>query len=228
MNKRQAWSYSALTAFETCPHRYYETKITKSIQEPQNEASIWGNRVHKALELRIAHNSRLPDEMQMFEPIAARVAAARTSDRRLGCEQKLALSADLRQVSWFDKSVWVRGIIDFSIETPTGKMFIGDWKTGKKTPDSAQLRLTAAMSFAVKPWIKEIVNTFIWLKTDETTTEKFTREDIPSIWAEFAPRVGRLDEAVALNKFPKRPSGLCRKYCPVTTCEHNGGYRGKK
>jgi CRISPR/Cas system-associated exonuclease Cas4 (RecB family) len=226
MSKEQAWSYSALTAFETCPHRYYETKIAKSIQEPQTEATLWGNRVHKAFELRVGCNTPFTEELKQFEPIAARIIKATDGGaRRVAVEQKLALNKDLSGRKWFDKDVWVRGIIDVSIEHGP-KLFIGDYKTGKKTPDSAQLRLTAAMMFAIKPWIEQITNTFIWLKTDETTTEKFTRDDIPAIWNEFNPRVQRLQESVNLNKFPKRPSGLCAKWCPVKTCEHNGAYRG--
>lgn len=220
MSKEQAWSYSALTSYETCPWRYYETKIAKSIQEPQTEATLYGNRVHKALELRVGNGSALPEEMKQFEPIAAKLVAA-AQDKRIGCEQKMALNRDLHKRTWFDKDVWVRGIIDVSIEGGD-KLFIGDYKTGKKTPDSAQLKLTAAMSFATKPWINHITNAFIWLKTGDVTKETFTRDDVPAIWNEFMPRVSRLQESVQLNKFPKRPSGLCRNWCPVKTCEHCG------
>lgn len=218
MSKPLAWSYSALGAFETCPHRYYETKVAKSIQEPQTEATLYGNRVHKALELSVGTGSPLSEEMKQFQPIVDKLRAA-GDGKRIGCEQKMALTKNLKGAKWFDKDVWVRGIIDVSIEH-ADKLFIGDYKTGKKTPDSAQLRLTAAMSFATKPWINSITNTFIWLKTGETTTEKFTREDIPAIWNEFNPRVQRMEDALAANNFPKRPSGLCNGWCPVHTCEH--------
>lgn len=39
MSKPVAWSYSALTSFETCPHRHYETKIAKTIKEPPTLAT---------------------------------------------------------------------------------------------------------------------------------------------------------------------------------------------
>lgn len=226
MNKPVAWSYSSLNAFETCPHRYHQTKIAKAIVEPQTEATEWGNRVHKAFEYRVGHNTPFPEELKEYEPIAQKLLKA-ADGKRVGVEQKLALSRDLVQRKWFDKDVWVRGIIDVTIEHGS-KLFIGDYKTGKPNPDSAQLRLTAAMTFAARPWINEITNTFIWLKTGAVTTEKFERNDGPAIWQEFLPRVKRLEEAVALDKFPKRPSGLCRAYCPVHTCEHNGNYRGGK
>ena len=222
MTKPVAWSYSALTAFETCPKRYYLTKIAKTVQEPQSEAMKWGNEVHKALEHRLVQGTALPKTMEMFEPIAVKVADA-AKGGKLQAEQKMAINVRYVPTTWFAKDVWARGITDFQITKGT-KMFIGDWKTGKPDEGSGQLKMTAAMAMHHNPNVKTVINTFVWLKTGGTTTEVFTREDIPTIWQEFAPRVQRLEHAVADNKFPARPSGLCRAWCPVgkANCEHCG------
>lgn len=222
MNKPLAWSYSALTAFETCPKRYYLTKVSKQVVEPQTEATLWGNKVHKALEMRITTQQPLPVSMSNFEPVAATVVK-RAQGGKIEAEQKMALTKAFRPTTFFAKDVWVRGITDFTIQKGS-TLFIGDWKTGKPTPESAQLRLTAAMTFAHKPHVKEIVNAFVWLKTGGITAERFTREDVPAIWQEFMPRVQRMEIALAENKFPARPSGLCREWCPVgkKLCEHCG------
>ena len=181
--------------------------------------------MHKALELRVAYNTPLTDELAQFEGIAAKIVKA-GEGKRVSVEQKLALSKDFSKRKWFDKDVWVRGIIDVSIEHGN-RLFIGDYKTGKPTPDSAQLKLTAAMSFAARPWIEHVTNTFIWLKTGDTTTEKFTKDQAPEIWQEFMPRVQRLQQAVDVNNFPKKPSGLCG-WCPVKSCEHWRDRNGRK
>lgn len=222
MTKPVAWSYSALNAFETCPRRYYLTKIEKSVHEPQTEATLWGNRVHKALELRITTNKPLPVGMEAYEGVATTVVD-RAKGGKLEAESKMALTAKFMPTTWFAKDVWVRGITDFTI-TKGSKVFIGDWKTGKPTPESAQLKLTAAITMHQKPYIQEVVNAFVWLKTGGVTHEKFTRDDLPSIWQEFMPRIERLNIAVAESKFPARPSGLCRAWCPVgkAKCEHWG------
>lgn len=223
MAKQVAWSYSVLGAFETCPWRYYLTKIAKKITEPQTAATIWGNHVHKALELRLTKNAALPSEMGMYENIAATIKA-KSLGGKLEAEQKMALNANFQSVTWFAKDVWVRGITDFTI-IKKDKAFIGDWKTGKRDPQSAQLKLTAAMTFAQKPWVNTIINAFIWLKEDGAIDrEVFDRGDAPAIWQEFAPRIQRLEIAHEENKFPKRPSGLCKAWCPVgkTNCEHCG------
>jgi len=225
MSRPVTWSYSALDSFEVCPHRYFKTKIEKSIVEPQTESTQWGLKVHKALELRVRDGTPLPAEMAAYEPLASKVAD-KAKGRTLGVEQKLALTRDFQETTFFAKNVWLRSILDVSIEVGT-KAFIGDWKTGKKNPKSEQLQLSAVVFFETRPWIDEITNTFLWLQSGEATTEKFVREDTVAIWKNFLPRVQRLEEAVALGKFPKRSSGLCRAWCPVHTCEHNGKYTGK-
>jgi hypothetical protein len=225
-SKPVAWSYSALDAFETCPWRYYLTKVTKEVSEPQTDATMWGNRVHKALENYLMKRQPLGPELEKFQAVADTVVA-RAAGGKLEAEKKMALTSAFQPTTWFGKDVWVRGITDFTIHKGD-KMFIGDWKTGRPTPGSAQLKLTAAMTFAHRPYINTIINAFVWLKTGSTTAETFTRADIPTIWQEFAPRVRRLEVAVEETKFPKRPSGLCREWCPVHTCEHNGKYTGPR
>lgn len=220
MTKPVAWSYSALTAFETCPRRYYLTKVTKQVVEPPTEATTWGNSVHKALELRITQRKVLPTGMEHWEPL---VNSILSKGGKVEAESRMALTRNLVPTTFFAKDVYVRGITDVTVEK-NGKLFVGDWKTGKPTPESAQLRLSAAMVMAHKPHVKTVINAFVWLKTNEVTAETFTRDDIPGIWQEFAPRVQRLEIAMEENKFPAKPSGLCRKWCPVgkALCEHCG------
>lgn len=225
MSKPVAWSYSALDAFETCPRRYYLTKVVKTVVEPQTEATIWGNKVHKSLEKYLLQRTPLPEGCEQFQSVAD-VVLKRAEGGRLEAEQKMALTAAYKPTTWFGKDVWVRGITDFTV-SKGDRVFIGDWKTGKPTPNSAQLKLTAAMTFAHKPYVKTVINSFVWLKTGTTTSEVFEREDVPEIWQEFLPRVQRLEHAIEEEKFPPRPGGLCRQWCPCTGCEHNGRYTGK-
>lgn len=227
MNKPVAWSYSSLNAFEVCPRRYQLTKVTKQVVEGQTEATLWGNRVHKALEDRVGKGVALPDTLKQFEPVAVSITNKRHDGWSIQCEQKMALTKDFRPTSWFGKGpgqeVWVRGITDVTL-VKGDKAIVLDHKTGKPTPESAQLRLTAAMTFAHKPQVKTIMNSFLWLKHGTQTTEVFTRDDIPTIWQEFMPRVERLNVAMAENKFPPKPSGLCNKWCPVpkSLCQFSG------
>ena len=222
MAKPFAWSYSSLSSFEQCPWRWYLTRIAKTASEKQTSATLYGNQVHKAFELRIRDGTPFSPEFAGFEPIAKTIADG-TRGKTVETEQKIALNKDLREVKYFASDVWLRNIMDLSVEKGV-KAVVIDYKTGKKTPDSQQLALSSAVYFARAPWIKEVKNIFVWLKTGETTVETFEHDQAPAIWNTFHPRVRRIEEAIALDKFPKRPSGLCREYCPVgkKLCEHCG------
>jgi hypothetical protein len=219
--KQVAWSYSALKAFEDCGRRYFLTKVSKEVKEQMTPQTTWGNSVHKALEYRVSYNRPLPVGMEQFEPIMSKIMGKAANGGVIRAEKKMALNRNLVPVEYFAPDVWVRGITDVTIARgPT--LFNGDYKTGKRDPVSAQLRLSAALVMAHAPVITKSVNAFIWLKTGQVDTETVTRKDLPAIWQEFMPRVQRLEIAFAQNKFLPKPSGLCRNYCPCTTCEYHG------
>lgn len=225
MAKPLAWSYSALTSFETCPKRHYLTKVAKEVKEPQNEASAWGLRVHRSLEHRVASGTPLPDTLKQYEPMAKTISNVRARGAVVRCEQKLALDKNFVPVTWFAPSVWCRSIVDV-LMTKGSKGVVLDYKTGAKKPDSLQLKLSAAMVMAATPGIQKVTCSFIWLKDQSTTVDVVERAQTGDIWNEFLPRVSRMEMALRDNNFPARPSGLCARWCPCTKCEHNGGYVG--
>ena len=206
-----AWSYSSLTAFETCPLRYYVTRVTKEVAEPETEHTRWGNAVHKALELRVRDATPLPEGMTQYERI---VAATEQWPGVAHAETQIALDVNFQPVSWFDKSVWVRGIVDFSKEQETQAIAL-DWKTGKPKSDSDQLKLFAGLLFCVKPVLQTIKTGFVWLAHGKLTQQVFTRKQTQQIWGAFLPRVDRLESAYAKKKWLPKPSGLCKRWCPV-------------
>ena len=128
MAKPFAWSYSALTAFETCPKRYKLKRLTKQVVEKQTEATLWGNRVHKAMEHRVGKATPLPDTMEQFEPLAAPVAAMRKTGANIQVEQKLALNPNFRPTTYFAPDVWLRVVADVVAEKGKNAVVL-DWKT---------------------------------------------------------------------------------------------------
>lgn len=218
--KQNAWSYTALTAFETCPKRYYLTRVSKEVKEPQTEATTWGNNVHKALELRVRDKLPLPAGMEQYEPIAAKFD---TAQGQVTTETKFTLDAHMRPTSWFASDAWLRCILDITVDKGTSAAVL-DYKTGKRKTDSHQMMLFAGVLMQAKPLLEKVSTGFIWLKENKTDTKVFTREDLPDIWGEFIPRTQRLDHAYEYNKWEAKPSGLCREWCPVgkSRCTHCG------
>lgn len=207
-----------MTQFETCPRRYYLTKVAKTVKEPQTEATTHGNEVHKAFEDAVLKQQPMPPKYAEWQPIAMRLQAAKGKREP---ELKLAINKSFQPVKWFDKTAWCRGIVDLSIENG-GKAVALDYKTGKRKPDSTQLQLFAALLFHHKPYLENITTSFVWLKEKKLDTERFERGQIGNIWQEFMPRVQRMEVAFEKDKWTPQPSGLCRSWCPCTGCEFNG------
>lgn len=218
MPKMPAWSYSSLTAFETCPRRYYLTRVTKQVVEPQTEATTHGNAAHKAFEISVEKKVPLPQGYEAWQPIVEKIQ--RVSAKR-ETELKIALNKDLKPVSWFDKSAWCRGIIDLNVENGTKALAL-DYKTGKRKAESTQLMLFAGLLMHAKPHIERVRTAYLWLKDRKIDSSVFNRHSLSEIWGEFVPRVQRMEAAYEKEKWQPQPSGLCKAWCPCTGCEFNG------
>ena len=217
--KTVAWSHSALTAFETCPKKYYHLKVAKDFKDVQGEAALWGQQVHKHLEERAKDSKPLPDHLKQFEPVIEKILA---KDGKRLIEHQIALTKNLTPTTWFGKDVWCRSIIDIGIVNDRAAVIL-DWKTGARKPDNDQMRLFAGVAFKQFPWVEKITTAFVWLKENKTDKEVYTREEHESeIWKGVMPRVIRLEQAFEKNSWPAKPSGLCRNYCPVRSCEFCG------
>jgi hypothetical protein len=129
--------------------------------------------------------------------------------------------------------VWCRvGLDVLKIKNDTAS--ITDWKTGKLKPDSEQLMLYATAVFIHHPEVQEIEARLVFLKQDTGPHIPMRdcfygilirRYDLLEFWEQYEHKVNALHHAVLTTNFPPQPSGLCRAHCPVTSCEHNGGYR---
>lgn len=221
--KKWAWSYSKLKNYATCPKRYYLIDVEKKYQEPEGEALKWGNRVHKAFQLRIEKGTPFPSDMPAeFEAAAQRLLK---SPGIIKVEQQLAIREDLTPCEWFAKDAWYRGIADFlSIHGPVALAI--DYKTGKIVEDSEQLALMAECIFSHYPEVLAVRTEFWWLAEEAATMEVFYRKDRKKVWEKVLPRVVALKKAHDDVNFPPKQSGLCRKHCVVTECPFNGAYQG--
>lgn len=217
-SKKFAWSYSALTGFETCPRQHYEMRIAKNYPDPPGEAALWGTEVHKHIEDRISMGKALPGFLNYVEPIITKFENTRGTTR---AEYKLALNSQFQPVTFFAKDAWVRAVGDV-VKVHDDVAFACDWKTGKFRDGDGQLKLQAAVMFATYPQVQKIGIVYAWLKDKCTTVRQFQREESPAIWQEFLPRAERMRIAIEKEQFPPNPSGLCRKHCRVTSCPFHG------
>lgn len=213
-----AWSYSRLTSFETCPKKYWHLTVQKDVKEPESEDQTYGKRVHKALELRVGSGQPLPSDLAYLEPIASKFFHATGSKL---VEQQLAIDHNYEPCEWFGKNVWCRCIIDLAIVSGPRALLV-DWKTGKQTDDFTQQMLAASMFFLFNPEVHEIDLMYYWIKDRKPSVRSLKREDAKHVWATIGKRVRRYTLAHTDHAFPPKPSGLCKKHCPVKQCPYHG------
>lgn len=220
MGKPITHSYTSITSFETCPKRHYHLRVAKDVVEPPSDALTWGNSVHKALELRLRDKTDLPQRMSGYEPYAQKLE---TKAGQLLVEEEIALTRNMERVGWWDRKAWLRGKLDVAIINGR-KAGIFDWKTGGRKVENDQLNLFAGLAFTAFPEVEEVTTGFIWLKDGKFDKQVFTREQNPDIWVDFSTRIERIELAHARDKWPAKPSGLCRNWCPVgrSRCEYCG------
>lgn len=214
------WSYSSLQQYETCPRRFYLTRIAKVVSEPQTEATTEGRRVHEALEKAVAGTRTLPESYAKYQPIVDKLRG--THGVRM-LEYKFALTSSLAPCDYWDQQVWVRGVLDVGIVRKTEAIVL-DYKTGKRKVDMDQLRLFTLAALSLWPTVEKVKTGYVWLQAGSMDVEVFPRESKIEIHRDFAGRVHRMETSDKNNDWPPRPSGLCKSYCPVgfSLCEHCG------
>ena len=209
----KAWAYSGLKQYLTCPRQYQAQRVTKEIESRPTEETIWGEWVHKQLELAITEDKPLPDSLHNLLPVVDRI-------KRFGgdllAEYKLGAKRDLSPCGFDDADAWTRGIIDVCAVNGHRAMLI-DWKTGSVRP-TGQLAQNALMVFAHYPEVTTIKCLFAWLKHNEVTQEIYKRDDMMVVLNKFIPTVNQMEKSYETDVWPCKPSGLCRGWCDVKTC----------
>jgi hypothetical protein len=215
-----AWSHSALDTFDLCPKKFYHTKLKKDFKESFNSAADYGQQAHKHFEDRLLLGKKLPLDLMQHETFLARIAAA--PGDKYG-EQKLAINNRYEPTGFFDSDVYGRAVVDYMI-VHKHTCLIFDWKFGKMKDEDDQLRLFIGFASIFFPEVTDFVASYYWAKDKCFTRLAAKREELTNaVWHGVTQKVQRLELAVKTTDFPPRPNGLCKKYCPVTTCPHNGG-----
>jgi hypothetical protein len=221
MTKNFAWSWSRLKNYRVCPKRSYHVDIAKDFKEEEGEQLKWGNTVHTAMAERVDKHTPLPLTMEHYEIWARKADLLRGAGLDVKVEQKLAMSAEFKPTGFFDNKTWFRGVADVLAVAPTVAVTL-DWKTGAMKPDYEQLALSAQLVFAHYPEIKRVRTAYIWLGNDDQTVEEYQRDAMVPLWNGLWPEIKAMAEAHRTLTYPPKPSRICRRYCPVTSCPHHG------
>lgn len=219
--KKLAWSFSALSTYETCPKKFYHLKIAKDFKDGDSEAAAEGKEIHEALFRAVIQGEKLPIKLRRLQKLVDSYRQAGDKADDIQGELKLCLSPEFEPVDWFNKRAWVRAVVDLLL-IKGSKAILVDYKTGKRRDDFSQLELSAAILSRYMPEIEEFHLTFEWLRDNERSLlpdGPLRKSDMKQVWLKFLPKVNEIEEARAVTEFPAKPSGLCG-WCPVTSCPH--------
>ena len=224
------WSWTTFQDYRTCPKRYYEVRIAKSCREPDSPHLIWGNKVHSAFEHGVRDNIPMPSDRTDLEPIRLQLRAA--PGVKLA-EVSNGVTMELKPCGFWDKDCWSRGKDDLIIINGVKALSI-DYKTGKPSPATHQLALSAARTFAHHPELTEITTAYFFTPTKQWVRAKYYPSDVIGIWEDIQDGVQQMLWSEKHNAWPAKPSGLCKRGkkpgstyagCPVTNCPHSENFR---
>jgi len=211
-------SYSSIKAFQQCPRQYHEVRILHKYKSMPTEATMYGERVHKAFEEYIKDGVPLPEALAHY---SAFVEPVTKFNGEILVEHKIGMRRDFSPCGFYDEDVWFRGIPDYlCINRETGVARVGDWKTGKSSrfADTAQLELMAALVMQHHPEVNKVKGALLFVVAKDLIKADYTREQLPDILSKWAGYASQVEDATVWNP---RSSGLC-KFCPLPqgACEY--------
>ena len=216
-----AWSYSRLHAYETCPRQFHERDILKKWGEEKSEMQSFGDAVHAAMAQALRTGKALPLAYSPYQHWIDKVLRTK-GELLVESECKWAITRDFTPTTFFSKTAWMRTVCD-AAKIDDDIALIVDWKTGKSiNVDELQLVLMALMALAQFPQLELVRADFIWLQEDSQTSKILKRDEMADYWAEIMPRVEHYQRALEEGLFPPTPNRLCKRWCPVRTCEFWG------
>jgi hypothetical protein len=131
----------------------------------------------------------------------------------LHIEKEMVLTENLTLTGWWDADAWLRSKLDILVIKGNDAVVM-DWKTGKRKPDFFQMQMFAVQVFKHFPEVVRVKTSLVWLKDMKIDSEVYNRMDANALWADIMKRIQRIHDSVEYDKWPAKPSGLCR-YCPA-------------
>lgn len=223
-------SFSRLSTFEQCPAQFDYLYVSKRVQGTSNEASEYGDRVHKVLEAKgrgtLDTGTLSLEGQQTLDRWGSVVDKIMARPGEKMFEHQMAVNRQLQPVDWFAKDVWIRSIADVLV-VDGDTAYCLDYKTGKVKDNPTQLQLFAAMVMWHFPQVNTVKTSFIWLKFDQVTNAKYERRFLGALWSALEPRFDKVQEIIDLGVFKTKPSPLC-PWCAAKDLCPDAKLKGKK
>lgn len=213
-----ALSPTHIQTFFTCPYQYYAKYVTKEVKFEQNDHAKFGSAVHENIELYLLGRGELSPRLGPLRPLLDKMKLY-----LVGAETKLATTLWNTPCDFFSSDAYLRCIVDAIIASPDGRTIIAlDWKTGKKRDAQVQHDVIKLCIKNRYPNAEKIYTIFSYFFVGDVDIQEFSPD---SKLIDLQSKVDKVTNAHKTGEFPYNPNGLCKKWCDVLSCPHNG--RGK-
>jgi len=188
----EAWSYSRLREYESCPAKAKYKFLDKIPEGEPGRAMARGARIHELAEayLNAQRAPKLPPELELFESEFKALRRAKATP-----ESGFQFDASWTPLDeWFGDSVWCR--VKTDAEYTKGKTCtIIDFKTGKQRPwHDEQLDLYALAGLLKYPRVGTVIAELWYTDQGDITSARYDRtdeEEMRSLWSKrVAPMMG--------------------------------------
>jgi len=216
VRKITAWSYSALSGYETCPAQHKYRKLLR-LNEPKSDALFRGIKIHnEAAHFLDGSVERFPTNCISF-----RDQFYELRDMNPIVEEKWGFNKRWKPTGWMSKDVKCRVSLDVLKLYSDDTADVIDHKTGKYWPDNdkyeEQLGLYAATTIKLHPYIKSATARLWYLDTGDEVIFEFTKDHAMDILGDLEERA---EVMMADTTCVPRPNMFC-KWCHFR--KDNGG-----
>jgi CRISPR/Cas system-associated exonuclease Cas4 (RecB family) len=219
-----AGSFSRLKDYESCPMRAklkYIDKRPAPEAFQNNEYTLLGHKIHKALEDYIQHKTdSLPPECQLVSATAAELRELFPTGV-VEVEQDWGFGPHWEITDWFSETIWLRVKLDVFVRVVEEHGRVIDWKSGKvkEIEHTSQGQLYAIAAFCRYPELAVVDVEFIYTQTGKSRRRTYLRKDIVPLVANWDQRLTKMTAATV---HPAKPNkGKCT-YCEFGTTKGTG------
>lgn len=188
-----ALSFSRLSTYEQCPHKFYRQFIDKSYpDDADNIHFVKGQKKHKQLQnyidclndnTMIQH--KYDGDVKNALPI---VDALHNNGFTLSAERQLAVDENFKPCDWFSKQTMYRAIIDV-VGLKKQLAINGDWKTGKYRDydgsATGQLHLSSLILMMHADHVEVVKSAYWFIESKQSVMRQFDRTMVQELKIPF-------------------------------------------
>lgn len=209
MNKPPRWSYSSISAYESCPAQWKYSYIDQ-LPWPPSGAAARGTRLHALAEGYLAgQNSTIPYELRYVGRFLEEFSRKQAKPETVWLlDQSWAPVSDSEQA-------WIKAIIDVHYYDADNRVLhVHDWKTGNPYPDyQRQLELYALIGMQHYPEAERCDYGAIYIDSGvEANSGSIIRQMVEPLRVQWHDRAERM---YADEEFHPNPGRAC-KWCPYS------------